>query len=82
MFFLKFRAILDGHCLQMTEPYGKEERTLIILWEKHKRLNVVEKWSYSWGFKFSIEKTKSVMFTRKRGVDAQTKMEDRTGESH
>ena len=37
-------------------------------------VNVVEKWSYSWGFKFSIEKTKSVMFTSKSGVDAQIKM--------
>lgn len=31
-------------------------------------VNVVEKWSYSWGFKFSIEKTK--MFTKKIRVDA------------
>ncbi len=29
-------------------------------------ISVVEKWSYSWGFKFSVEKTKSLIFTRKK----------------
>ena len=36
-------------------------------------VNMVEKWSYLWGFKFSVEKTKT-MFTRKRGVDTQIKI--------
>ena len=25
----------------------------------------VEEWSYKWGFKFSVEKTKTMFFTRK-----------------
>lgn len=29
-------------------------------------VNMVEKWSYLWGFKFSVEKTKSIIFTRKK----------------
>ena len=37
-------------------------------------VNMVEKWSYSWGFKFSVEKTKTLMFTKKRGVGTQIKI--------
>jgi len=55
------------------------------LWKRGKNINhikgkvqeavkVVERWSYSWGFKFSVGKTKTIMFTRKRGVDAQIEM--------
>uniref|UniRef100_A0A3P9P5F4 Reverse transcriptase domain-containing protein n=1 Tax=Poecilia reticulata TaxID=8081 RepID=A0A3P9P5F4_POERE len=33
----------------------------------------VEKWSYKWGFKLSVEKTKIMFFTRKR-VDGKTKL--------
>ncbi|XDV52299.1 hypothetical protein PO909_021042 [Leuciscus waleckii] len=37
-------------------------------------INVVERWSIAWGFKFAIGKTKTIFFTRKRGVEAQVKM--------
>ena len=37
-------------------------------------IEVVEKWSYAWGFRFSVDKTKSIMFTRKRGIDIEIKM--------
>ncbi|KAK7899409.1 hypothetical protein WMY93_020262 [Mugilogobius chulae] len=31
-------------------------------------INKVEQWGYDWGFKFSIEKTNTVLFTKKRRV--------------
>ena len=37
-------------------------------------VNTVERWSYSWGFKFSVGKTNSVLFTRRRGLDPQLKI--------
>ena len=37
-------------------------------------INTVEKWSYAWGFKFSVGKTNAVLFTRRRNVEAQLKM--------
>ena len=44
-------------------------------------VNMVEKWSYSWGFKFSVEKTKTLMFTKKRGVGTQIRTKNRASES-
>lgn len=32
-------------------------------------INLVEEWSYSWGFKLSVEKTKVVLFTKKKIID-------------
>ncbi len=40
-------------------------------------IEVVEKLSYAWGFRFSVDKTKT-MFTRKRGIDTETKMYGQT----
>ncbi len=37
-------------------------------------VNVVETWSYSQGFKFSVDKTKSLLFTRKRSNNVQLHM--------
>ena len=37
-------------------------------------VNVVEKWSYSKGFKFLVEKTKQYCSLEKRGVAAQIKI--------
>lgn len=37
-------------------------------------VRVIEEWSYSWGFKFSVEKTKMMVFTRKRVKDARILM--------
>ncbi len=41
-------------------------------------IEVVEKWSYAWGFRFSVDKTKTIMFTRKRGIDTEIKMYGQT----
>ncbi len=38
-------------------------------------LDNVEKWSYKWGFKFSVEKTKYIFFTNKKlGIDLKLKI--------
>ncbi len=37
-------------------------------------VRLIEEWSYSWGFKFSVEKTKMMVFTRKRVKEARILM--------
>ncbi len=36
---------------------------------------IVEEWSYKWGFKFSVDKTKTMFFTRKKiGSEVKIKL--------
>ncbi len=59
-----------------------EERAL---WKRGRNINhitgkiqeaieEVEKLSYAWVLKFSVDKTKTIMFTRKRGINTEIKM--------
>lgn len=72
-----------------SQVQGDIERSLFAddgaLWKRGKNIeyigkklqeavNVVEKWSYAWGFKFSVGKTNAVLFTRRRSGDPQLKM--------
>ncbi len=43
-------------------------------------IEVVEKWSYAWGFRFSVDKTKTITFTRKRGINTEVKIYGQTNE--
>lgn len=53
----------------------KNGKSLTLIQEKMQEIvRLIEEWSYSWGFKFSVEKTKMMVFTRKRVKDARILM--------
>ncbi len=63
-----------------------EERAL---WKRGRNINhitgkiqeaieEVETWSCAWGVRFSVDKTKTIMFTRKRAIDTEIKMYGQT----
>ncbi len=50
-------------------------RNLTLIQEKiQEAVKLVEKWLYSWGFRFSVEKTKVVVFPKKKMREAGVKM--------
>lgn len=65
-----FNGIKDGMGFSLFADDGaiwKRGKNIEFIVKKlQKAIGKVEEWSYKWGFKFSVEKTKTMFFTRKR----------------
>lgn len=59
------------------ELWERGKNSTIIQGKIQEAVRVVESWSYSWGFRFLVDKTKVVMFTREKIREAVVKMYDK-----
>lgn len=54
-------------CLQMTEHWKRGQNLEFIVDKMQEAIVKIEMWANKWGFRFSVGKTKIMLFTRKLG---------------
>ncbi len=58
--------VLGIHYMQMMGLYGKEEQISDVINNIQNAIIKIERWTYDWGFKMSVDKSYYMLFARKR----------------